>query len=190
VYAARTYKLIRTITSSGSIGLCYVGGIAIDGAGNTYVVDTNYSGNDVSSYPGYVLVFAAGANGNVLPTRVIAGPRTRLTAPYGIAVNSRGVIYVTNYADSSPNPEILIFAAGANGNIKPIRTIRGRMTQLVGTGIALNNRGTIFVANSPFSGTNSITEYRPHAHGDAPPVREISGDNTGLDMPSAVAIGR
>jgi sugar lactone lactonase YvrE len=189
VYAARTYKLIRTITSAGSIGLCYVDGIALDGAGNTYVVDTNYSGHDVSSNPGFVLVFGPGANGRVLPIRVIAGPLTKLTAPYGIAVNSRGEIYVTNYANRPPKPEILVFAAGATGNVKPVRTIRGPMTQLVGAGIALDRRGTIFIANDPFSGTDSVTAYHRHARGDASPMREISGDNTGLDMPSAVAIG-
>lgn len=190
VYAARTYKLIRTITSAGSYGLCYIDGIALDGAGNTYVVDTPYSGHDTSSYSGFILVFGPGANGRVLPIRVLAGPLTKLTAPYGIAVNSRGEIYVTNYANRPPNPEILVFAAGATGNVKPVRTIRGPMTQLAGTGIALDNRGTIFIANDPFSGTASITAYHRHARGDAPPMREISGSNTGLDMPSAVAIGR
>ena len=89
VYAARTSKLIRTITSAGSIGLCYVDGIALDGAGNTYVVDTNYSEHDTGSYPGFILVFGPGANGRVFPIRGIAGPLTKLTAPYGVAVNSR-----------------------------------------------------------------------------------------------------
>ena len=63
------------------------------------------------------------------------------------------------------------------------------MTQLFGAGIALDRRGTVFIANDPFSGTDSITAYHRHARGDSPPIREISGDNTGLDMPSAVAIG-
>lgn len=189
VYAARTYKLIRTITSAGSYGLCYIDGIALDGAGNTYVVDTPYSGHDTSSYSGFILVFGPGANGHVLPIRVLAGPLTKLTAPYGIAVNSRGEIYVTNYAKKPPNPEILVFAAGATGNVKPVRVIRGPMTQLAGAGIALDSRGTIFIANDPFTGTDSITAYHHNARGDAPPIREISGDNTGLNMPSAVAIG-
>lgn len=191
VYAAKTYDLIRTITSSGSFGLCYADGIALDGAGNTYVVDTNYSGRDVSSgSAGVILVFGPGANGNVLPIQTIAGPRTRLTAPYGIAATSRGEIYVTNYANKRPYPEILVFAAGANGNVKPIRTIRGPATQLYGTGIALTRRGTIFVANDPYFGPYTITAYRPDARGNAPPIREIGGNNTRLAMPSAVAVGR
>jgi hypothetical protein len=189
VYAARTYKLIRTITSAGSYGLCYIDGIGLDGAGNTYVVDTPYSGHGVGSYSGFILVFGPGANGRVLPIRVIAGPLTKLTGPYGIAVNSRGEIYVTNYATRPCTWEILVFAAGATGNVKPVRTIRGPMTQLFGAGIALDRRGTVFIANDPFSGTDSITAYHRHARGDSPPIREISGDNTGLDMPSALAIG-
>ncbi len=189
VYAARTYKLIRTITSAGSYGLCYIDGIGLDDAGNTYVVDTPYTGHDAYSYSGFILVFGPGANGRVLPIRVIAGPLTKLTGPYGIAVNSRGEIYVTNYATGPRTWEILVFAAGATGNVKPVRTIRGPMTQLFGAGIALDSRGTIFIANDPFSGTDSITAYHRHARGDSPPIREISGDNTGLDMPSAVAIG-
>ncbi|HEY1866713.1 MAG TPA: hypothetical protein VGG70_00360 [Candidatus Cybelea sp.] len=190
VYAAKTYQLIRTITSSGSIGLCYVDGVALDGAGNTYVVDTSYTDDDVSSAPaGFILVFGPGANGRVLPIQVIGGPRTRLTDPNGIAVNSRGEIYVTNFANKFPYPEILVFAPGANGNVKPVRTIRGSMTQLWGTGIGLNRHGTVFIANDPFSAPYSVTAYRSHARGDAPPIREISGNNTGLDMPSAVAIG-
>lgn len=102
VYAAKTYKLIRMITSAGSYGLCYIDGIAVDGAGNTYVVDTPSSGRDTYGYSGFILVFGPGANGHVLPIRVIVGPLTKLTAAYGLAVNSRGELYVTNYATKPP----------------------------------------------------------------------------------------
>lgn len=189
VYAATTYKLIRTITSAGSYGLCYIDGVALDGAGKTYVVDTNYSGRNMSSSPGFILVFKPGANGSVFPIRVIAGPLTKLAGPYGIAVSSHGEMYVTNYAQKQPYPEILVFAAGASGNVKPIRTIRGPKTQLVGTGIVRDSHGTIFIANDPFSGTYSITAYRRNARGDAPPIQEISGESAGLNMPSAIFVG-
>jgi hypothetical protein len=106
-----------------------------------------------------------------------------LTAPYFVAVDSSREIYVTNYSFRGAS-EILVFATGATGNVKPIRVIRGSKTKLSGSGVALDGRGSIFVANS----TPSITVYRDHARGNVAPIRDISGANTGLDRPSGIAV--
>ncbi len=183
VYHSGDYKLIRTLGGSGGSYLGYVGGVAVGSTGKTYVVNTDFSGDEVSSGGGSVLVFGAHASGSNPPIQTIEGPKTGLTAPYFIAVHSSREIYVTNYADRGAS-EVLVFTAGATGNVKPIRVIVGSKTQLSGSGIALDGRGSIFVANS----TSSITVYRGHARGNVAPIREISGGNTGLDRPSGIAV--
>jgi sugar lactone lactonase YvrE len=71
-------------------------------------------------------VYAAGANGNVAPSRVIAGSNTGLQTPTGVALDSAGNIYVSTNANKS----VVVFAASASGNATPIRTIAGTNTGL------------------------------------------------------------
>jgi hypothetical protein len=187
VYATRTYKPIRTIQGKPSLG--YVCGVAVDGAGRLYVVTAacEGSGADSGSGGGLVYVYAAGAQGNAVPIQTIGGSKTGLTSPIGIAVNGRRQIYVTNWAFPG-NPAVLVYATGANGDVKPIRNLGGPNTQLAGTGIALDSPGDIFIANQPPSENASIAVYRGRANGDAAPIGEITGDATGLEEPSAIAV--
>lgn len=68
------------------------GGIAVDRAGNTYVI--TYEG------PAKVDVFASGANGNVAPFATIAGANTNMESPVGVAIGPDAAIYVTNSGTS------------------------------------------------------------------------------------------
>jgi sugar lactone lactonase YvrE len=116
---------IRKISGENT-GLGNPRGLALDGAGSLYVA--NHSVN------GTVTVYAAGANGNVAPIRTISGPSTGLGAgastglpgPGGLAVDGAGTLYVADLAANS----VMVYAPGANGNVAPIRTIRGANTRL------------------------------------------------------------
>ena len=101
-------------------GLGSPGAVAVDGAGNVYVLGESKVQN--------ILVYAAGASGDVAPIQDITGSKTKIYGADGIAVDAGGNIYVANtYA---PKGKITVYAAGATGNVAPIRTIVGKRTGL------------------------------------------------------------
>ncbi len=159
-------------------------GIAIDAAGNTIVGDLS----NLPGYPGgHIAIFAAGANGNVAPARVIAGTSANFHSPTGIAVDGLGNIYV---ADSglgySYSGDVAVFASGASGDVAPSAVIAGSATGLsTPEGVALDARGNIYVANL---GNATVTVYAAHASGNAAPIRTIGGGLTGLDQPVGIAV--
>ena len=64
-----------------------------------YVLAVGATGKIYVAYAygfGKVIVYAAGANGNVAPIAAIAGPKTGLDDPVTIAVDAAGRIYVGN----------------------------------------------------------------------------------------------
>jgi hypothetical protein len=109
----------QTITGSNT-GMSGAAFVAVDAGGRIYV--TNVTANSVT-------VYAAGANGNAAPVATIAGANTTLVKPGGIVIDASGTIYVGNDAGNG-NDAIVVFAAGANGNVAPLRTIRGATTGL------------------------------------------------------------
>jgi 6-phosphogluconolactonase (cycloisomerase 2 family) len=81
---------------------------------------------------------------------------------------------------------IFVFAAGAHGNVSPIRTIQGTSTQLNSpSGIVLTAHHTIVVANPP---SNSLTSYPRDSNGNVAPTRTIQGGATGLNFPIGLSI--
>lgn len=160
--------------------LFYVYGSAVDASGNVYVAD----GYHVNCC---VTVYAAGASGNVKPLRTIQGSRTDLAVPVGVALDSHGNVYVLN-AEGSPTRSVTVYAAGAHGNVKPIRDIVGQNTGLYAApvGIAVDGSGRVYVLQS---GTgNSISVFAPGATGDVAPVRVIAGKKTGMANPWGIAV--
>jgi hypothetical protein len=114
---------IQTI-SGGKTGLYSPTGVAIDRKGNIYVSSCVLGSGSASS----VTVYAKKANGNVAPRRTISGSNTELNGPNGIALDSDGDIYVTQYYSNS----VTAYAKGVSGNVAPIRTISGSNTLLDG----------------------------------------------------------
>jgi 6-phosphogluconolactonase (cycloisomerase 2 family) len=79
-----------------------------------------YVANDVGQS---VLVFIGltSANGNVTPTRVIKGDKTKLVYPTGVFTDTKNQeLWVSNLGNSSVN----VYPLKANGDVPPIRTIR------------------------------------------------------------------
>ncbi len=138
-----------------------------------------------------IVGFPVGANGNVAPNIVIAGSQTGIASPAGLALDKGGHLYVANCGKrcnyGPPGPiSVEEFAAGAKGNVKPLRRITGPDTQLGQTdGIAVDARGYIYVANAA---TYAVTVYAPRARGDAAPRRVLSGSVTGVNEPDGIAI--
>lgn len=133
--------------------------VAVDAAGETYVVSSNTKTVDVFDLAGNLI-------------RSLAGSKTLLNAPIGMTVDVNGYLYVANNAAVNA---ILVFAPGSGGDTAPVRVISGSNTQLAGVrGLAVDAAGDIFAANfATWGGT--ITVYAPGAAGNVPPLRTISG---------------
>jgi hypothetical protein len=174
---------IRTISGSNT-GLNTPVGVALDADGNIYIV--NAALNHWS-----VTVYAASANGNVAPIRTITGPNTGLIEPTSVALDSSAEVFVANdtcFRRGYCVPDqVTVYAAGANGDVAPIRTISGPDTKLDHPqGIALDSESHIYVTN--FFYKPSVTVYAAGASGNAPPIRTIRGSSTRLKSPGGIAL--
>jgi hypothetical protein len=170
---------IRTIGGSNT-GLAVPQGVSLDTSGNIYVANPNACPPVCSG--GNALVYAAGANGNVAPTRTIGGSNTGLDAPLSIALDERARIYIANWKGNS----VTVYAAGANGDVRPIQSIKGSNTGLSGpVGVVVDASRNIYVANP---GTNGVLVYAAGAEGNVAPIAAISGSNTGLHSPFGIAL--
>jgi sugar lactone lactonase YvrE len=110
---------------------------------------------------------------NQPPTLDIVGATTGLTNPSGVAVDSTGIIYVSDAGNAS----IRIFAAGSTGNVAPTRVISGALTLLqVPTDIKVDSTGKIYVADS---GAGKIFVFAAGATGNVAPTTTLTS-STGL----------
>ncbi|GAC1404258.1 MAG: hypothetical protein NVSMB64_07200 [Candidatus Velthaea sp.] len=85
------------------------------------------------------------------------------------------------------NDSIFVYAAGANGNVAPIKFIGGPRTGLAEPSSIALGFSKMYVTNG---GTdccvNSVTVYS--AFGNAAPVATLAGASTGLNHPIAIAL--
>lgn len=144
-----------------------------DPLGQLYV--TSFAG-------GAVLIFEAGATGNVSPIRTISGPSTGLSRAFAITRDAAGQIYVFDYDSQA----IRVFASDANGNAFPVRSIVGANTGLIGVpALSVSATGELFAADQD---AGNIKVFAPGASGDVAPIRVISGPSTGLASPGALVL--
>ncbi len=149
-------------------------GLAVDAAGSLHVADG--IANDI-------LTFAAGTVGNVKPASTIKGSSTFLNSPTGLALDLAGNVYVAN-GGGPFGGSVMEFAAGAAGDVAPMRIIQGLDTKLVNPrGIALDAQGNIFVTTS-----SSILEFAADSANDSPPLAVISGSNTMLSQSGQLSL--
>ncbi|MGB8413846.1 MAG: choice-of-anchor D domain-containing protein [Candidatus Binatus sp.] len=114
--------------SGGNTGLCYPYGIALDSSGNIYVADEGAA--SVFVYPPLASLPSQPNYPNVTPIATISGNQTGLSGPYGIALDSSGNIYVSDY---SANGVFTYPALGSSTgllNEPPTATISGPLTEL------------------------------------------------------------
>ena len=196
--ATGNVKPYRTITGEHT-GLTYPSGLAVDSHGKVYV----------SILPPVrlpsIFVFAATANGNTTPLRTIAGPATRLQRSTGIALDTDANVYAMNSrsthqcttAGCVSKGYVTVYRDGSDGNIAPIRVIRGRKTRMLGRAyrpITVDSEGSVYVANRQSCyyvgcrGENAILVYAPGLREDSSPTWVISGSKTGLNNPAKVAV--
>jgi hypothetical protein len=159
-----------------------------------------FYGNSITAYP-------LNGAGNVSPTAVIADwPRTGLDYARGIALDSRGYIYVANQATFTGGFSVRVYPPGRNGNFAPSATISGEPTKrkyplIVPTGIALDSHDNIYVTNDggtvqgmsqsfaeKFGYSGSVTIFGARSHGKVKPDAWITGPNTGLRDPYGIAV--
>jgi hypothetical protein len=177
--ATPSRTIVGPSTGLGGFGMSSVYGLALDTSGNMYVSSFVNVGGIL--YPG-VSIFPATANGDVAPTKVIAGSATTLNAflPGQIAVDSANRIYTEG--GSLPQPDsVLIFDSSSIGNGPPSSTISGPKTMIDDVvGLALDNAGNIYVANGTAAGasTSSILVFSAGSTGNVAPIRTVSGSAT------------
>ncbi len=147
-----------------------VRGLAVDPGGAIYAADHNGAAR--------IQVWAAGANGNVAPFRVISGVNTTLALPERLALDSSGNIYVA----SNGNNRVAVFSAAANGDVAPIRAITGLAGQPLAVALDASERVYVAMNNS------TIAVFAAGADGAAVPLRTIAGAATMLNWPTGISI--
>ncbi len=167
--------------------------LAVDPKDNLYVANTASPAVSAPAPTAPIVVFAPAATGSVAPSRTLSGALTTLSfgTPQGMATDSAGNLYVTNYAAGVSS--ILIFERGATGNTPPLRDITGSNTQLgcVG-GIALDNEGYLYVVSTATCGSTAnptVLKFSTKGNGNIAPVATFTSTAwTNADTNLSIAV--
>jgi hypothetical protein len=167
--------------------------IAVDNSDNVYVQNLADSS---------IVVFGPTDNGNVVPTRTIAGALTRLngqgSSSYinAMATDTLGNLYVMCLCapaqkGGSYDFGVFEFAPVALGNVAPIRFVTSpEMYPYTsdGNGIAVDSAGTIYVSAGTTSGTQALFEFSSSASGRVAPSNTVTLSGWDNTPPSRIAV--
>lgn len=169
-WGRRTPMRVFAVASGGS-------GMVVDRLGRVYLASADSS---------LIAVYSPGVRGNAVPVRTIAGDRTRLSRPSGLALDRRDNLYVVNGEQPRARPSVQVHAPAARGEPEPVRVIAGSRTGTGGvTDIAFDSRGDLYLADG-----NKVAVFDARANGDQAPSRTVTGPETGIRRALRLAIGR
>ena len=186
---------IATISGSNT-GLIHPYGIALDSSGKIYVTDDGVS-NNPAAFPPSLFVYSALGNStgqiNESAIATISGGSTGFVSPVGIALDSSGKIYVTDYGATNSSVYVYPALGSSTGllNESPAATISGSNTSLnVPFGIALDSNGKIYVADYGLASVYVYPSLVTSGLGmlNEVPTATISGPQTELGAPWFIAI--
>lgn len=169
VYAANANGNVAPIAVIGGSNtmLASPTGIALDASGKIYVL------NDLENRKGSITVYPPLETStgvlNETPIATIAGSKTLLHNPAGIALDLTGDIYVASESGRRFRPHqsydggrVTVYSAGSNGNVAPIATISGTGTGLAyPVSVALDSAHNIYVANLYTANNKTSLKYSP-----------------------------
>jgi sugar lactone lactonase YvrE len=168
-------------------------GVALDSAGNIYVVNEGILSGDQSSDPPSVTIYRAGSNGDDAPMARISGPKTKLSYSQALALDSHGYIYVSNQSKVENPDTITVYSPGSNGDVAPARVISGPATLLSAPeGVAVDSSGRLFVSSSaagaPQSPSAAVLIFAPGSSGNVAPFASIDCDCAKIHTPGAITL--
>ncbi len=132
-----------------------------------------------------VLVFPLTASGDVAPTRRIVGASTGLSLPIGVAVDSKGSVYVANRTGS----RITVYPLGADGNVAPTRSLTDTAMKSP-QAIFIDKADAVFAVTCPNCGNaaGGATGMFHFANGSNAIDYFLRGTNTGMTVPVGVGV--
>lgn len=168
------------------------------GGARDVVVDTVHDELIAASGGCMVCTWPRTASGAPNPSRRLywgGNSATQLNQPLSLALNpASDEIHVGDSDFSAPNAgKILTFARSANGDVAPLRILKGPTTRIgpYSPRIAFDpDLQVIYVLTSNIDAGNTalrharILAFPASASGDVAPLRAIEGSNTQLDIPS------
>src|SRR5579862_751412 len=126
------------------------------------------------------LTFAGNANGNAKPVSKLVLP-SPITA---LSVGPGGDLFTGTVLSDDVHDRIGVYAPGASGKAKPLRTLQGSKTNLYAVGgFAFDSHGQMIVTGS---NSNVVSTFLATASGNVAPVRSFFTDSA---YPRAIAIG-
>jgi sugar lactone lactonase YvrE len=121
-----------------------------------------------------VVAFPFGSSGDVGPTTVVGGTRSRLVNPAGIAFDGGGNLYVVNGDDVR---HLVVFGPGSDGNATPARVVTVASRNQEPNGVAVDARRRVTLINIANSRTDVLPAVMTTAP-SAPRALKVSGGSS------------
>lgn len=137
-----------------------------------------------------ILIYKGNADGDTPPLRIIQGSKTQLAGAVYSGLDRLEIDPVSNEIIVGIGPAVLVFPRTANGDVAPIRVLKGPNTRLRGVQTVVSDPvNNVLVAGGNYGGGTSgqmgelgagggMATYPRTANGDVPPRTVIVGPRT------------